>query len=234
MPGLVEKPDLLDRGLPFLFVGTVDLVVVSDPDHLPVGRDRDDRKLVDRHELGGFRLRRSGHARKFAVHSEVVLEGDRRKGLVLLFDLDPLLGLQSLVETLGVAASRHETPGELVDDQNLPVLHHVVHVSLEKGVGLEGLVDGLEKVHVLQVEEVDDVEALLGPGDAALFQGDGLRLLVELVVFTLLEGSDKTVHPGVDLRGLLGGTGDDQRGTGLIDQNAVHLVDNGEVMAPLG
>ncbi len=66
-------------------------------------------QFVDLVELGGFGFRRSGHAGKFFVHAEIILEGDRREGLVLAFDLHSLLGFDGLVQvrpTSGGRASR--------------------------------------------------------------------------------------------------------------------------------
>ena len=50
--------------------------------------------------------------------------------LFSLCDLDVLLGLDGLMQTLGVAAAEHQTAGELVDDDDLAVLDHIVHVPL--------------------------------------------------------------------------------------------------------
>jgi hypothetical protein len=81
---------------------------------------------------GGLGVGRAGHARQLLVHAEVVLEGDRRERLVLLLDLDPFLGLEGLVQAVGVAPALHGAAGELVDDDHLAVLDDVVHVPLEQ------------------------------------------------------------------------------------------------------
>ena len=121
------------------------------------------------------------------VHAEVVLEGDRGEGLVLALDLHLLLGLDRLVQAVRPAPAGHEAARELVDDDDLAVLHHVVHVALEEGVGAQPLVDVVEHVHVGRVPEVLHPEQLLGVGHAHLGEGDGLGLLVDDVVAGLLE-----------------------------------------------
>ena len=78
---------------------------------------------------------RAGHAGELVVHAEVVLEGDRGEGLVLLLDLHALLGLDRLVEALGPAAALEDAAGELVDDLHLAVLDDVVLVALEQLLG---------------------------------------------------------------------------------------------------
>jgi hypothetical protein len=61
--------------------------------------------LYDRHQLGGLGLGRTGHARELVVEAEVVLQRDRGESLVLVLDLDILLGLDRLVHALVVAAA---------------------------------------------------------------------------------------------------------------------------------
>ena len=92
----------------------------------------DDLEVVRVRELAGFRRRGTGHARELVVHAEVVLEGDRGEGLVLLLDLHALLRLDRLVQTLAPAATLEDAAGELVDDLHLAVLHDVVDVALEQ------------------------------------------------------------------------------------------------------
>ena len=75
----------------------------------------------------------------FGIHAEIVLEGDRGEGLVLLLDVDPFLGLQRLVQAFGEAPALHHAAGELVDDDDLVVLDDVVAVALEQLVGAQRL-----------------------------------------------------------------------------------------------
>ena len=56
----------------------------------------------------------------FSYEPEVVLQGDRGEGLVLLADAQPLLGLDRLVEPLRVPAPLEDAPGELIDDETSP------------------------------------------------------------------------------------------------------------------
>ena len=106
-----------------------------------VGRDLDHLEPVDLAELGGFGQRRAGHAGQLGIHAEQVLEGDRGQRLVLALDLDLLLGLERLVQALGVAPARHHAAGELVDDDDLAVLDDVVDVAREQLVGAQRLGD---------------------------------------------------------------------------------------------
>ena len=71
--------------------------------------------------------------RKLLVHAEVVLEGDRRQRLVFLADGYAFLRFHRLVQPIGPAPSRHQSAGELIDDDDLAFLHHILHVALDTG-----------------------------------------------------------------------------------------------------
>ena len=103
---------------------------------------------------------------------------------------------------------------------------------------------------VLGAVEVVDAEELLGLRDAALGDRDRLVLLVELVVVVgderpsscfgsmpsgFLPGFSWRREPGelrVEVGGLLGRAGDDQRRARLVDQDVVDLVDDREGVQP--
>ncbi len=153
----------------------------------------------------------------------------------MVFFLDPhlLFGFQGLVQAVAVTAARHQPAGELVDDDDLAVLDHVIDVALEEVMGLEGLVDVVDEIHIRQVVEVGDVQAPFGFRDPVVEDRDRTGLLVDLEVLVLVESPDEVVHLVVAVRRLLGRAGDDQGRPRLVDQDAVDFVDDGVVMAPL-
>ena len=136
-PVRVPLGDVLDDRVELRLLGLVDDVGLVGADHRPVGRDGHHADLVDLVELGRLGLRRTGHAGQLLVEAEVVLQGDRGEGLVLLLDLDALLGLDRLVHALVVAAAVQDAAGELVDDQDLAVVDDVVLVALVELLGLD-------------------------------------------------------------------------------------------------
>ena len=81
---------------------------------------------------------------QLVVHPEVVLDGDGGERLRLALHLHPLLRLDRLVQPVGPAAARQDAAGELVHDEDLPVLHDVLHVLLVQGVGPQQLVDDVQ------------------------------------------------------------------------------------------
>ncbi len=173
---------LADHGTVLALLGFVHGVLVVDTDHRAVGGDLHDVQLIDGGKLLLLGHGRTGHAGELAVQAEVILEGDGGQGLALPLDGDVLLGLDGLVQALGIPAAEHQAAGELIHDDDLAVLHHIVHVPLHGAVGLDGLVDVVGDGAVLRVGEVIQVEELLGLGDAPGRQGGGAGLFVHDVV----------------------------------------------------
>ena len=254
---LLLLDDVGDDRLVLFLLGPVDRVGLFDAPQLAVGRDDHDVELVDLVELLGFGVGRAGHAGELAVLAEVVLERDRRERLVLALDLDLLLGLDRLVQPVAPAAPGHQAAGELVDDDDLAVLDHVIDVELEQRVRAQRLLDVVEQGHVRRVVEPAGprrqpmAEHLLGLRHPGFRQRDGLVLLVDEVVAGLLElfavlGLDVALRDGagrelgddpvdlvVQVGRLFGGPGDDERRPRFVDEDAVDFVDDREVVPAL-
>jgi len=212
----------------------VDEVRVVEPDHRHVRGDGHHADLVGVEELGGLGLRRAGHARELGVEAEVVLQRDGREGLVLGLDHHPLLGLDGLVHALVVAPSGQDAPGVLVDDENLAALDDVVLVPLEELLRPDRVVQEGDQGGVQGLVEVVDAEVVLHLLDAGLEHPDGALLLVDLVVLVPPQAqgdAGELAVPLVDVPG--GGPGDDEGRACLVDEDGVHLVDDGEVVAAL-
>ena len=222
-----------------LFLGrAIDLVVLVVADAQLVGRDLGDLEAVDLRQLRRLGHRGAGHPGELGVEAEIVLEGDRGEGLVLGLDLDALLRLQRLVQALREAPALHHAAGEFVDDDDAAVLDDVVGVALEQRMRPQRLVDVVhdrdvgDVVEPRALEEVALDEQRLDLFRTRLGQGDGALLLVLLVVVGS-ELGDQLVHPAVEIGRIVGRPGDDQRGSRLVDEDVVDLVDDGVVERPL-
>jgi len=193
---LVGLSDSLDDRAEFFSLGLVDGVLVVVADDGAVGRDLDDVHAVDIAELALLGQGGTGHAGLFIEFIEKVLEGDRRQGPALALDLDVFLGLDGLVEAVGIAAAGHDAAGELVDDQDLVVLDDVVVVAVHEVVGAQGQDDAVLDLQVLGIGQVLDAEEFLDLGDTLRGQVDQLVLLIDDKVAGLLL---LDAHDGVDL-----------------------------------
>ena len=230
---LIAFGDVVDDRDELGFFGLVDQVGLVGADHRPVGGDRDDAELVDLVQLGGLGLGGTGHAGELVVEAEVVLQRDRGDGLVLGLDLDVLFGLDGLVQTLVVAAAHQHAAGEVVDDQHVTVADDVVLVALEQLLGLDGVVEVADQRRVGGFVEVLDAELILDELHAEFVHAHDALLDVDLVVDVFFHQRGQPGELGVPVRAAVGGAGDDQRGAGLVDEDRVDLVDDGEVVAAL-
>ena len=233
LAALVTIDDVLDRGVEFLALRLVHHVGVIDADHRAVGRNHDDVQVVDLLEFDRFGVRSAGHAAQLVVHAEVVLNRDRRQRLVLFPDAHALFRLDRLMQAVGPAPARHQAAGEFVHDDDFPVLHHVVHVTLEDGVGLQRLVDVVQAADLGRVVQVAHAQDALDLGHAVFGQGRGLQLFVDRVIGFTLQPRNDAVDRVVFFGGFLGRSGDDERGACFVDQDVVHLVDDGEIQFSL-
>ena len=246
----VALDDILDHRLELSFFRAENAVRQILADHGPVGGNLHHVQLVDLPELLLLGHGGTGHAGKPLVEAEVILEGDGGQGLGLSGYGDALLGLDCLVQALVVPAAVHQAAGELVHDDDLAVLHHVLDIPLHHAVGLDGLVDVVLDGDVVRIGQVVDIKVGLRLLDARGGQGGGFRLfvhdivrvLVKLVVVLFfvqlrhpgfLQGAGEPVGEGVKLGGFVPLAGNDQRRSGLVDENGVHLVHDGEYMIPL-
>ncbi len=157
-------------------------VGVLDAQHRLVGRNDDDFELVDLLEFGGLGLGRTGHAAEFFVEPEVVLEGDRRQGLIFLANLHAFLGFDGLMQSVGPAATRHQAAGKGVDDDHLAILHDIINVALVDGVGLDARFDIVLQIPVFSVGNVVDAEQLFDRLPAGVGHADGALLFVDEVI----------------------------------------------------
>ena len=174
------------------------------------------------------------------------MEGDGRQGFGFSFNLDALFCLDGLVQALVVAAALHQTAGELVDDDDLAVLDDVVDVAGHHAARLDGLVDVVLDRDILGIHEVVNIKIALGffhavgrkRGGLCLFIHDVIGLRALVLVFLLVKFGDflhgqparKAVADDIHLGGLLARAGDNQRGSRLVDQDRVDLVDDGKVV----
>jgi len=66
------------------------------------------------------------------------LEGDRGQCLVLALNGHTFLGLYGLVQTIRPTSTRHETSGELIDDDDFVVAYDIVHIAAKEMMGTQG------------------------------------------------------------------------------------------------
>ena len=173
---------LLDNGLILADIVFVHDIGVVDPRNGLVRGYLDDIQLIYSRKLLSLCDGRTGHTGELFVKSEVVLEGDGRKGLVLTLNIDMLLGLYRLMQTLAVAAAKHDTAGKLVNDEYLAVFDDIVDITLHYAVGTQRLIDMMREGGVFDIGVIFKIKGTLCLLDASCSEGRSSRLLVDDVV----------------------------------------------------
>ena len=226
---VVHFHNIFYHGAPPRLAGLKDQVWMPLPHHGKVGGHHRDFQLVYLVKLVCLGGGGSGHARQFAVHTEVVLQGNGGVGDALPLDLYPLLSLNSLVQAVGPAAAGLEPPRKFVDNHHLAVLDHVLYVPFFLHVGGQRVFHKVNQVDIFRVVQVAHVGPLLHLGDAFRSHGDGLGPFVYGIVLLQPQTGRQFGKGVVMLNRLFGRPADDQGGPSFVDQDVVHLVDYGVV-----
>jgi len=135
--------NLFDNGFIFFAFGLVNAVVHIVAGNGAVGRDNDYIQFVDVPKFACFRFGSTGHTGQLVIHTEVILQRNRCKGLCGGFHFYTFFGFDGLMQAIGVAAAFHDTSGLFVHNLHLTVDNHVFVVFLEHGVSFQQLVDGM-------------------------------------------------------------------------------------------
>ena len=149
--GVAQFNDFVDGRVVLFALGFVHQIIVIRTRDGSVRWDDGDVQLVDLPEFARFGFCGTGHARQFAVHAEVVLQGNRGVGLGGGLNGDVFFGLYGLVQPVGIPAAFHDAAGLLVHNLDFAVHQNVLLVLFKQGVRLQELAHG---VHALAFDAV--------------------------------------------------------------------------------
>ena len=214
----------------------IDQVALILTNHRTVRRNRNNTDLVGGGEFCSFGLCSTGHTRTRAlgVQTEVVLKSNSCQGLIFSLDLYAFLRFDRLVHTVVVAAPRKHTTSVLVNDQDLSPVNDVIAIAVEEFLCADCVIEEADQRSISCFIEVLDTQLILDLIDTGFKDTDGLLLLIDFVVLVANQNigdAGELRVPAIDIAGC--GARDDQRGTSLVDQNRVDLIDNHEVMTTL-
>ena len=239
-------------GTQFLFPCLIYTVLMIDTRNRFIGRNRHHVHAVDIAELLFLRQSRTGHTCFLPELVKKVLESDGGQGLALPLYLHPLLGLDGLVQAVGITPPGHDTTGKLIHNQHLVVLNHIVLVTEHQVVGPQSQNDIVLDLQILRVGIVVDMEELLHLRHAGGSQVDHFILFIyDEITCLLLDNAHQGIHLGqllhivaplhlpgqhvahfIQGRGLTALARDNQRCAGFIDQHRVHFIDDREMEPP--
>ena len=241
--------DLVNHSFIFRFRRCIHCIRVVVAHHRLIGRDFDGIELINLLEFLALRHCRAGHTGELFIQAEIILEGDGRKRLVLRLNLHALLGLDRLVQALAIAAAEHDAAGELIHNEHLPILHHIIHIALHYALRADSHVDVVLDCNVVEIHEVVHMKvgfrlfhSLFGEhGRFGFFINDivGVRLFLGVFLRILLldahhlQTLGELIRLAVKVGGSVALTGDNQRRARFVDQDRVHFIDDAEIMATL-
>ncbi len=217
----------------FFVLAAVDDVWIDRSFQAFVRGHADHIELVNLPELAGFGEGRARHAADLAVELEEVLQRDCSKRLRFLLDRDAFFGFDGLVQTVAPMATRHEAAREFIDDDDFAILDDVVHVAFVEVVGLQRIIDEMRPLHVAGRVETFDAGEPLGFAYALVGQVRGMLFLFDFEVNVFFELASDLVGTRVFCNVIFGRAADDERRAGLVDEDIVDFVDDGEVKRAL-
>ena len=192
-----------------------------------------------------LRHSRTRHTRQLLIQTEEILERYGSKGLALAVYLNALLSLDSLVQTLVVAPSEHQTSRALIDNDYFSVLDNIVNIQFHDAVCTDSLIYVVQQRNIVGIHEVFHAEIILRLSHAARKKVTGLGLFIydivalQGILIVLLgiqlhhlvhgERFGKLVRLFVKIGGFLTASRNNKRGSRLVYENGVHLVHNGKI-----
>ncbi len=255
LTALMTFANVLNRCGVFLGRGFVDAVELIFATVHPVRRNDHRFEAVNFLEFVGFGIGRTRHACQLPIQTEIVLERDGRQRLVFGLNAHTFFGFHSLMQAIAPAAPGHQTACEFVHDDDFAALHHVVLIFVEQVMRFQSRHEVMHQGDVgrliqrspfgQQARLLQQLFGLLVPlfGEVDLtpfFVEDEIARLNHTLTGAriglanlLLQMRHHLVHGDIHGRVIFGLARDDQRGSGLIDQNRIHLVHDGVVQTAL-
>ena len=164
------------------------------------------------------------------------------------------LGFNCLMQSVRIPAARHNTSGKLIDNHNLSLSgNHIVLIFEHQVVSPQGKNNIVLYFKILRISQIINMEEFLHFFYAVFGQIDGFFLFIDDEVsgllnlfshnrihfgefsacFTALQLTGKNIAGLIQLCRLAALAGNNQRRSGLIDQNRVNLVDDGKMKSSL-
>ena len=238
--------DVLNDRVVLFALGEEDKVCTIITHHRAVCGYDNNLKPIDLLEFKGLGVSRTRHSCELVVEAEVVLVGDGGERLVLALDFHTLFCLDCLMQPIGPATSRHGSPGELVNDNDLTVLDDVVNILGEQRMRSQGRIEMMEHGDIGRViqacifiqyafcdeQVLKRLHTLFGQVYLLAFL---INRIIPRTFFFLLalklwhHGIEREIERAVSI----GRTGDNQGCARLIDEDRVHFIDYRKVQFSL-
>ena len=231
----------------FFFLCLINSILKIHSLYRPVCRNFNNVHSINITELFFLCDRSTCHTTLLVILIKQVLECNCCQSLTLSSHLHMFLRLDCLMQTIRVTTSRHDTSCKLIDDHNFTIRSYNIILITEHQIVCSECKDNIMlDFQVLRISKVFDVEELLYFLHTIFCQVNCLLFLINNEITSLF---DFFSHDGIHLGKLtacltafqlfcknIAGfiqscrlpalSGNDQRCSGLIDQNGIDLIDN--------
>ena len=186
------RADILYNCGDFLLMREIYGVIMVDPAHRFVCRDLHYIQTVDVLEFSFFGLCCTSHAGCLFIFIEIILNRDRCQSHALSAYFHAFLGLDCLMQTVGISTPGHDTACKLIYDHNFLsgyvavlihlVANYVIFISVHQIICTQRKVDNMLFFKVFRVCQVLDTQHPLYLGNALFRQDNMLFLFINDVV----------------------------------------------------
>ena len=227
--------NVFNNGFELGYLVTVHLIRVVNTLHILIRGNSNNTQLVGAHKFRSLSLRSTSHAGKLIVHAEIVLQGYGCHRLVFRLNFDAFFSLNSLMDTIVIAASRKNTTSVLIHDQDFTVDHHIVFIIGKQLFRFDGVIQETYKRSIPGFVQVLNTQMVFNFIDARFENTDGAFFLVYLVIFIFFKNvfCDAREFTVPTVRFTCSWSRDNKRGTRLVNQDRIDLINNGKVMPAL-
>ena len=178
--------NLFNYRVEFFFLRTVNQIRMVCPDHHLVRWDDNDFQLVSGIKLFGLGIRSARHSPKLFKHAKIILKGNRRQRLVLIFYFNAFFGLKCLMKPITIPPSKHHPAGELVNDDDLSILDHIIDFILKQNMRLERLIGMVKHLNIGRIIKVIQPQQLLRQSHTLLRHHDRFGFFIHIVMRAFL------------------------------------------------
>ena len=222
--------NVFDYRFVFFFGSAEDLVIQIFALCRTVGWNNHGFQAINTLELERFRVCRTCHACQFFIQAEIILESNRSQGLVFFFDFHTFFGLNRLMQAIRPTATRRQAACKFVHNHDFTVLHHIMLVFVEQGMGAQSrhqmvhqhdVAAGIQRIAFWQQTQLAQhifrmLMALLAQADGVVFL---IHPVIALAIFFFLthQVSRHLVHGLIHLNVVVGLTRNDQWRTRFVN-----------------
>ncbi len=137
------------------------------------------------------------------------------------------------MKSFAIPTARHETPREVINDDNLPIFYHVVAVQMKNNLRFERLFQMVNILNIASSINILHTEHLFDMLNTSIGQGHDLHFFINGIVDFGLKLGYNPRETLIELGRFSVRCRDNERGTGFVNQDRVYFVDNGKVKRSL-